>query len=72
VLERLFGSIRKSEKGLPIPVLFHQLFCFFLDETCISLVRFDELKKSEGYAGAIEIDPESMASSHQVKWFPRR
>jgi hypothetical protein len=23
VLERLFGSMRKSEKGLPIPVLFH-------------------------------------------------
>jgi hypothetical protein len=23
VLERLFGSMRQSEKGLPIPVLFH-------------------------------------------------
>jgi len=69
VLERLFGSMRKSEKGLPIPVLFHQLFCFFLDGTRFSLVRFDELKESEGYAGAIEIDPESMASSHQVKRF---
>ena len=56
-LERLFGSLRKSEKGLPIPVLFHQLFCFFLDGTNFSLVRFDDLTESEGYAGAIEIDP---------------
>ena len=68
VLERLFGSLRKSEKGLPIPVLFHQLFCFFLDGTDFSLVRFDDLKE-EGYAGAIEIAPESMASSHQIKRF---
>jgi len=27
------------------------------------------LKESEGYAGAIEVDPESMASSHQIKRF---
>jgi len=69
VLERLFGSMRKSEKGLPIPVLFHQIICFFLDGTRFSLVRFDELKEEDGYAGVIEIDPESMASSHQIKRF---
>jgi len=34
-----------------------------------SLVRFDDLKGSEGYAGAIEVDPEPMASSHQIKRF---
>lgn len=68
-LERLFGSMRKSEKGLPIPVLFHQLFCFFLDGTRFSLVRFDELKEEDSYAGAIEVDSESMASSHQIKRF---
>jgi len=69
VLERLFGSMRKSEKGLPIPVLFHQIICFFLDGTRFSLVRFDELKEEDGYAGAIEVSPESMASSHQIKRF---
>jgi hypothetical protein len=68
-LERLFGSLRKSEKGLPIPVLFHQIICFFLDGTSLSLVRFDELKEEDGYAGAIEVSPESMASSHQIKRF---
>ncbi|PSQ73170.1 MAG: hypothetical protein BRD39_04770 [Bacteroidetes bacterium QH_9_64_21] len=30
-LERLFGSMRKLEKGLPIPVLSHQIIRFFLD-----------------------------------------
>jgi hypothetical protein len=68
-LERLFGALRSSEKGLPIPVLFHQILCFFLDGTSFSLVRFDELKEEDGYAGAIEVDPESMASSHQIKRF---
>jgi len=68
-LGRLFGSLRKSEKGIPIPVLFHQIICFFLDGTSFSLVRFDELKEEDGYAGVIEVDPESMASSHQIKRF---
>lgn len=48
VLERLFESMRKSEKGLPIPVLFHQIICFFLDGTRFSLVRFDELRVEGG------------------------
>ena len=26
-IDRLFGSLRKSSKGLPVTVLFHQLFC---------------------------------------------
>ena len=26
-VDRLFGSLRKSSKGLPVTVLFHQLFC---------------------------------------------
>ena len=25
--DRLFGSMRKSSKGLPVTTLFHQLFC---------------------------------------------
>lgn len=61
--------MRKSEKGLPIPVLFHQIICFFLDGTSFSLVRFDELKEEDGYAGAIEVSSESMVSSHQIKRF---
>ena len=76
-LDRLFGSLRKSGKGLAVTTLFHQLFCFFLDGTSRHLVRFDDLKADEGYAAAIETRPEAMASSHTIKrffasfWWPR-
>lgn len=76
-LDRLFGSLRKSSKGLAVTALFHQLFCFFLDGTSRHLVRFDDLKADEGYAAAIETRPEVMASSHAIKrffrgfWWPR-
>jgi hypothetical protein len=76
-LDRLFGSLRKSSKGLPVTMLFHQLFCFFLDGTSRHLVRFDDLKADEGYAAAIETRPDVMASSHAIKrffrgfWWPR-
>ena len=68
-VDRLFGSLRKSSKGLPVTVLFHQLFCFFLDGTSRHLVRFDELKRDDGYAAAIETSPDQMASSHAIKRF---
>ena len=68
-LDRLFGSVRKSSKGLAVTALFHQLFCFFLDGTSRHLVRFDDLKEDEGYAAAIETRPEAMASSHAIKRF---
>ncbi len=76
-LDRLFSSLRKRSKGLPVTALFHQLFCFFLDGTSRHLVRFDDLKEDEGYAAAIETRPEAMASSHAIKrffgafWWPR-
>jgi len=68
-LERLFGGIRRSGKGLAVGVLFHQLFCFLMDATSRHLVHFDELRKDAGYAAAIETCGEEMASSHQVKRF---
>ena len=68
-LDRLFGSMRRSGKGLAVTALFKQLFCFLLDGTSRHLVYFDELKRDTGYAGAIETKPAAMASSHQVKRF---
>ena len=68
-LEALFGSIRKSGKGLPVATLFKQVFCFLLDGTSRHLTYFDALAEDAGYAGAIETAPERMASSHQVKRF---
>jgi hypothetical protein len=69
VLERLFGSIRKSAKGQPVSEVFKQLFCFLVDGTSRHLVYFDDLKKDEGYAAAIETAPERLLSSHAVKRF---
>ena len=76
-LDRLFGSMRRSSKGLAVTTLFRQLFCFLVDGTSRHLVYFDELKRDAGYAGAIETRPSAMASSHQIKrffasfWWPR-
>ncbi len=68
-LEELFGSIRKSSKGLPVSVLFKQVFCYFVEGTSRHLVHFDALRAEAGYAGAIETKAEKMASSHMVKRF---
>jgi hypothetical protein len=40
-LLRKSGLLRQSEKGLPIPVLFHRIRCLCLDGPRLSLVRFD-------------------------------
>jgi hypothetical protein len=69
VLERLFGSIRKSAKWQPVSEVFKQVFCFLLDGTSRHLVYFDALKKDAGYAAAIETAPAQMLSSHAVKRF---
>jgi hypothetical protein len=68
-LDRAFGSIRKSAKGLPVADLFHQGLCFFFEGSSRHLTRFDALKADAGYAGAIETAPERMASSHTMKRF---
>lgn len=65
----IFKYIRKSKKGLPVWIVFKQLFCWFFDGTSRHIRYFDELKQDWGYAGAIETEPEQMASSHQIKRF---
>ena len=69
LIERYFGSLRKSKKGIAILEVFKQLLCFFMDGTSFHLTRFDELAQDEGYAACIESRPEDLASSHQVKRF---
>ncbi len=68
-IERWFGSIRKSSKGLAICEMYKQILCFFFDGTSRHLTYFDQIRQDEGYAGSIETDMESMASSHQMKRF---
>jgi len=69
ILTDIFGTMRKSSKGLEIWKLFKQVFCFLFDGTSRHLTHFDHVKKDEGYAAAIEESPEDMASSHTVKRF---
>ena len=69
IVESKFGLMRKSSKGLPVWILFKQIFCFFLDGTSRHLTYFDQLKKDKGYAAAIETRRSQMASSHMIKRF---
>ena len=69
ILDSKFGYMRKSSKGLPVWILFKQIFCFFFDGTSRHLTYFDQLKKDKGYAAAIETKRSQIASSHMIKRF---
>jgi hypothetical protein len=69
MLDSKFGLLRRSSNGLPLWVLFKQVFCFFFDGTCRHLTYFNQLKEDEGYAAAIEAKQSQMASSHMIKRF---
>lgn len=69
LLDRFFGSMRKSKKGTDIFELFKQVLCFMVDGTSRHLTYFDQLARDEGYAGTIETGMKQMASSHQMKRF---
>jgi hypothetical protein len=69
LIEKYFGSMRKSRKGIPIRNIFKQLFCFFLDGTSLHLTHFDDLSRNRGYAETIENDIKGMMSSHSAKRF---
>ncbi len=72
LLEKTFGSVRKSNKGLEVWNLFHQLVCFFVDGTSRHLSYFDQIKEDAGYAASIQTASEEMASSHTIKRFFRQ
>lgn len=69
IIDRFFGSMRKSKKGLEIFELFKQVLCFMADGTSRHLTYFDQLAKDAGYAGSIETDMAKMACSHRIKRF---
>ena len=69
LIDRLFGTIRKSRKGQAVYDIFKQVFCFFVDGTSRSLTYFDELKEDEGYGAAIEFEKDVLSSSHSIKRF---
>ena len=67
IIERMFGKLRKNNKGLPIPELFVQVLSFFMDGTSRHLTGFDQLKKEESYLDVV--GSERLASSHAIKRF---
>ncbi len=67
IIERLFGTMRKSSKGLPITELFVQILSFFMDGTSRHLNWFDHLTVDNAYAGLLGTS--RLASSHAVKRF---
>ncbi len=67
IIERLFGKLRKNNKGLPIPELFVQILSFFMDGTSRHLTGFDQLKDDASYAAVL--GSERLASSHAIKRF---
>jgi hypothetical protein len=69
MIDRFFGSIRKSKKGVAIFEIFKQVLCFMVDGTSRHLSYFDQLSKDSGYAGTLETDMEDMVSSHRIKRF---
>ena len=71
LIDRFFGSIRKSRKGKGIYDIFKQVICFFLDGSSRHLTYFDSLKMDEGYAAGIEFTRSQLCSSHSIKRFFR-
>ena len=69
LLDKTFGKLRKSSKGLPVTMLFQQIFCFLFDGTSRHLTQFDRLAEDKGYAATLETDMKDMASSHRIKRF---
>ena len=69
LLEKHFGHLRTSGKGLPVGDFFFQVLCWLFDGTSRHLVYFDKLKSDPGYAAIIETTCEELASSHQIKRF---
>jgi len=69
ILSGMFPFLKKSAKGTPLVSIFHQLLCFFFDGTSLRLVRFDQLKRDDGYAASIETVQDQLLSSHAVKRF---
>jgi len=67
IVDRMFGSMRKNSKGLPITELFVQMLSFFMDGTSRHLVWFDQLKADESYSAVL--GSERLASSHTMKRF---
>jgi len=62
-------DIRKSKKGQPVESIIRQVVAFMADGSSSSIISFDEIKKDEGYAAALECSRSELISSHTVRRF---
>lgn len=69
IIEGMFGSMRKSKKGISVTELFVHVLCFLMDGTSRHISWFDHLKTDESYAALLSTNEEDLASSHSVKRF---
>jgi len=67
LISRLFGSLRKSSKGVKAVSIFQQVLSFFVDGSSRHLTYFDQLREDEGYAASLESDAAQLCSSHSIK-----
>jgi len=67
IIVRLFGSMRKNNKGLAITELFVQIISFFMVGTSRHITWFDHLAADGSYAGLLGTG--RLASSHAIKRF---
>ena len=69
LINRYFGHIKLSKKGLTLNQFVKQIIVFFMDGTDMSITGFDRKKNDESYTSVLENTQEEMASSHQIKRF---
>ncbi len=69
LIEKHFGYLIRSRKGLGIKQIIKQIVSFIIDGTDMSISSFDAKKEDVGYMAILENDYKEMASSHQIKRF---
>ena len=69
VLEWMFGSMCKNNKGIAAAKLLFQVLCFMMDGSSRHISWFDQLKRDQNHASLLGCHAHEFASSHAVKRF---
>ena len=71
LIEHYIGKIKGSKKGISPREFLSQIMVFIMDGSHNSINYFDQLKSDDTHAALLEIEPDRLASSHQIKRFFR-
>jgi len=72
LIEHFLGNIKGSKKGLTVREFLIQLMAFIMDGSHNSINYFDHLKSDDAHAALLEMEPDRLTSSHQIKRFFNR